>query len=187
MTFEATSYKHLAVPGMLLEFIEGVSVEELEPESPLAIANPHIGQATVDCFDRVFLLGVLHGDIHLGNIMVRPDGFVFLVDLLWRCSVKMTSPMKTGLKPLSRNPRQCSSRSFLIKKVCTIVPLWSRLRAGLWSIGRSKSLSRTPARAGERGIANRRVIPHSTMRTVKEIVYDVRHDGVLGLKQLRRE
>src|SRR5277367_1546106 len=50
-TSEARSYKHLAVPGILLEFIEDVSLEALESESPLALANRHIGQATVDCLD----------------------------------------------------------------------------------------------------------------------------------------
>jgi tRNA A-37 threonylcarbamoyl transferase component Bud32 len=73
-------YRTLEVFGILLEFIEGISLDDLDSGSPLAVKHPHIGQTTVDCFDRIARLGVLHGDIHLGNIVVRQDGRVFLVD-----------------------------------------------------------------------------------------------------------
>jgi hypothetical protein len=68
------------VLGILLEFIEGVTLEELDPESSLATNNPHIGQAAVNCFERIIPFGVLHGDARLANIMIKPDGRVCLID-----------------------------------------------------------------------------------------------------------
>ena len=64
------------VLGILLEFIEGVTLEELDPESGLAINNPHIGQAAVNCFEKIIPFGVLHGDARLVNIVIKPDGRV---------------------------------------------------------------------------------------------------------------
>ena len=47
---------------------------------PFALNNPHIGQAAVNCYERIISLGVVHGDVRLANIMVRNDGCVFLLD-----------------------------------------------------------------------------------------------------------
>jgi hypothetical protein len=68
------------VLGILLEFIEEVTLEELDLESNLAKNNPHIGQAAVSCFERIIPFGVLHGDPRLPNIMLRADGQVCLID-----------------------------------------------------------------------------------------------------------
>ena len=69
------------VHGILLQFIDGKPLDEIDKESPLARTHEHIGQATVVCFERIHSLGVLHGDVRLGNLMVRnSDGRVFLVD-----------------------------------------------------------------------------------------------------------
>jgi serine/threonine protein kinase len=69
------------VPGILLEFIDGISMEEIDIESTFAVVHPHIGQSAVNCFEKVTSLGVLHGDIRLANLVVRKeDGKVFLLD-----------------------------------------------------------------------------------------------------------
>ena len=68
------------VLGILLEFIERVTLEELDPESELAKSDPGIGEAAVSCFERIIPFGVLHGDPRLENIMARPDGRVCLID-----------------------------------------------------------------------------------------------------------
>ena len=69
------------VKGILLQFIDGKRLDELDNESPLVHKHKHIGQAAVICFERIHSLGVLHGDVRLGNLMVRnSDGRVFLVD-----------------------------------------------------------------------------------------------------------
>jgi serine/threonine protein kinase len=73
------------VPGVLVEFIDGVSLNEVEHNSPLVLQYPHIGQAAVTCFERVLQLRVVHGEGRPGNIIVRHDGRVFLFDfgLAW--------------------------------------------------------------------------------------------------------
>lgn len=69
------------VRGILLQFIEGSQLDELDSECPLVRTHRHIGQAAVMCFERIHSLGVLHGDVRLGNLMVRNhDGRVFLLD-----------------------------------------------------------------------------------------------------------
>ena|SRR5277367_6237944 len=82
-TWKNPLYIHLDVYGILLEYIEGSTLEELNSESLLVNKHPHIGQATVDCFERITRFGVLHGDVNYGNVMVRHDGRVFLVDFAW--------------------------------------------------------------------------------------------------------
>ena len=83
-TFDETALNppgvHSEVRGILLEFIDGVSLEELESNSPLALANPHLGETTVKLFERIVALGVLHGDVRPANIMTTPDGRLFLID-----------------------------------------------------------------------------------------------------------
>jgi serine/threonine protein kinase len=68
------------VRGILLEFIHGVSLEEVDSESPITFTHPHLGQAAVHLFEKIVPLGVLHGDVRLANIMVQDDGRVFLLD-----------------------------------------------------------------------------------------------------------
>jgi serine/threonine protein kinase len=68
------------VLGILLQFIDGVTLEELHSLSTLITRNPHIGQIAVDCLVRTTSFGVLHGDIRLANIMVCNNGRVYLLD-----------------------------------------------------------------------------------------------------------
>ena len=64
---------HTDVCGILLEFINGINLQEFDVTSPLALTRPQIGQATVNCYERIISLGVLHGDVRLPNIIVRND------------------------------------------------------------------------------------------------------------------
>ena len=68
------------VPGILIQFIDGVTLDQLDADSPIMIKYPHIGQAAVNCIRRLALHGVLHGDIRLANFIVREDGRVFIYD-----------------------------------------------------------------------------------------------------------
>ena len=69
------------VHGILLQFIDGKRLDEIDNESTLVRKHKHIGHAAVICFERIHSLGVLHGDVRLGNLMVRnSDGRVFLMD-----------------------------------------------------------------------------------------------------------
>ena len=68
------------VPGILIQFVDGITLDELEPDSPMAITFPHIGEAAVNCIRHLARHGVLHGDIRLPNFIVRGDGRVFVFD-----------------------------------------------------------------------------------------------------------
>jgi len=68
------------VLGILLEFIDGMTLEDvLDTDSCLA-RHPYVGQAAVDCFDTITRCGVLHGDVRLANIMVSDSGRIYLID-----------------------------------------------------------------------------------------------------------
>ena len=49
------------VPGILIQFIDGITIDELDPDSPTAIAYPDIGEAAVNCIRQLSHHGVLHG------------------------------------------------------------------------------------------------------------------------------
>jgi hypothetical protein len=54
---------HTNVCGILLEFIDGINLQDFDVASPLVLARLQIGQATVNCYERIISLGVLHGDV----------------------------------------------------------------------------------------------------------------------------
>ncbi len=70
----------IEVPGILIQFLNGITLDELEPDSPIALKYPHIGETAVNCVRQLTLRGVLHGDIRLPNFIVREDGRVFIFD-----------------------------------------------------------------------------------------------------------
>lgn len=87
------------VRGILLEFIEGFSLEEIEVDSPVAVTNPQIRQRIFDCFTKVTELGILHNDVRPANVMIRKDGRIFLIDFvqaIFRARGQKISPGNIG-------------------------------------------------------------------------------------------
>jgi serine/threonine protein kinase len=74
---------HPKVRGILLEFIDGTTLEEVDNQSPLALNHQNIGDAVVNCLERIARLGVMHGDVRLANVIIRRDGRVFLLDFAY--------------------------------------------------------------------------------------------------------
>lgn len=71
----------LEVQGILIEFIDGISVDEISPNSPLTTAHPSFGSEAVDAFRQINLAGVIHGDLRLANLRLRSgDGRIFVID-----------------------------------------------------------------------------------------------------------
>jgi serine/threonine protein kinase len=69
------------VRGILLEFIGGECLDEIDKQSSIMRTHKVIGQAAIVCFERIHSLGVLHGDVRVGNLIVRnSDARVFLFD-----------------------------------------------------------------------------------------------------------
>jgi tRNA A-37 threonylcarbamoyl transferase component Bud32 len=72
---------NIETPGILIEFIEGITVNNIEGDSQVAVQYPHIGQAVVDGFEKINQLGVLHGDVRTENVIIRNcDGRAFVLD-----------------------------------------------------------------------------------------------------------
>ena len=69
------------VKGILIEFIEGQSLDQIHEDSTIAGRFPSIGRSAVTCFESIVSYGVLHGDVRVANLVVRnSDGRVFLID-----------------------------------------------------------------------------------------------------------
>ena len=69
------------MPGILLQFIDGAKLDEINPSSSIIISHPHIAQSAVSCAEKIASLGVLHGDIGVANFMVRHEDIqVFILD-----------------------------------------------------------------------------------------------------------
>ena len=68
------------VPGILLEFIDGITLEDIDIQSPISTQYPHIAEAALECFNKIVHFGVIHNDVRLANIMVNNDGRIYLID-----------------------------------------------------------------------------------------------------------
>jgi len=68
------------VPGILLEFIDGITLEDLDIQSSISTQYPHIAEAALECFNKIVRFGVIHNDVRLANIMVNNDGRIYLID-----------------------------------------------------------------------------------------------------------
>jgi hypothetical protein len=55
----------IEVPGILIQFLNDITLDKLEPDSPIARKYPHIGEMAVNCIRQFALHSVLHGDIRL--------------------------------------------------------------------------------------------------------------------------
>jgi serine/threonine protein kinase len=70
----------LEVHGILIEFIDGITLEDVDSKS---LKCPHVGEAVILCLEKIFPFGILHGDVRPANVMVRLDGHIFLIDFAY--------------------------------------------------------------------------------------------------------
>ena len=68
------------VPGILFEFIDGITLEDIDIQSSLSIQHPHIAEAAHECFNKIIHFGVVHNDVRLANIMINNVGRIYLID-----------------------------------------------------------------------------------------------------------
>jgi serine/threonine protein kinase len=82
--FDATSeLPHnvdINVPGILIEFIDGVSLNDIDLNAPISTRNPHLAEAAFVCLDELMKHGVSHNDVRLANIICNEAGRVWLID-----------------------------------------------------------------------------------------------------------
>jgi predicted unusual protein kinase regulating ubiquinone biosynthesis (AarF/ABC1/UbiB family) len=66
---------------LVTEYVEGVKINDVAGLQRLGLDPRRIGAAVVDLWgEQVLRLGHFHGDPHPGNILVRPDGRIVLLD-----------------------------------------------------------------------------------------------------------
>ena len=68
------------VLGILLEFVDGINLEDIDIQSSLSTQHPHIAEAAHECFNKIIRFGVIHNDVRLANIMVNNVGRIYLID-----------------------------------------------------------------------------------------------------------
>ena len=70
-----------APPMVLMEYIEGIPLSEWGLHHTLTLTEvERMATQLVACLTWLAERGVLHNDLHPGNVMVRPDGSVVLLD-----------------------------------------------------------------------------------------------------------
>jgi ABC1 atypical kinase-like domain len=68
------------VPGILLEFVDGITLEDIDIQSSLSTQHRHIAEAAHECFNKIIRFGVIHNDVRLANVMVDNIGRIYLID-----------------------------------------------------------------------------------------------------------
>src|SRR3954467_485086 len=64
-----------------MELVEGAKIDDLERLAECDIATRASIQALIESwFALALCTGVFHGDMHAGNLLLRPDGTVVLLD-----------------------------------------------------------------------------------------------------------
>ena len=68
---------------LLLEFVEGVSMQSLEAEQKITMGDGQILLVVMDLLKTLMALeraGLVHGDVTPGNILVNAQGYIRLID-----------------------------------------------------------------------------------------------------------
>src|SRR5262249_47254431 len=75
-------YWELTTESILtMEFIEGLRIDQLNPTHACQHSGAELAARGAKIFmKQAFVFGVFHGDPHPGNIRVRPDGTICLLD-----------------------------------------------------------------------------------------------------------
>lgn len=81
---------------LVMEWIEGVSLDQLEPDSDLARRTARIGSRSL--FHQILINGYFHADPHAGNVRLLTDGRLCLLD--WGMTGQLTQRMRYGLVEL---------------------------------------------------------------------------------------
>jgi serine/threonine protein kinase len=82
------------ITGILIEFVDGISVDKIAPNSLLTWTYPTFGSEAVKCFSQINQSGVIHGDIRLANLLLRlSDGRIFVIDF---AHAKFQGPEQTN-------------------------------------------------------------------------------------------
>jgi len=136
------------VLGVLLEFIDGMTLEDILDTESCLLRHPYIGEAAVDCFDKITQCGVLHGNVRLANLMMTDSGRVILLDFAfslfrlahvtdwqWRQPVSDQQKIKAQLhKKGLRDQTACHIPMGPVIIGYTIASLRQRKRRGDYSI-----------------------------------------------------
>jgi predicted unusual protein kinase regulating ubiquinone biosynthesis (AarF/ABC1/UbiB family) len=74
-------WSHSSRRVLTMEFMDGVKISELETLDRLGIDRPALARNLLEMYLQMFLHdGFYHADPHPGNVFVRPDGVIQLID-----------------------------------------------------------------------------------------------------------
>lgn len=104
--------EHEKRPYIVMEFIEGISVEQLlRTSAPLAASHAmRILTETAKALDHAHGRGILHRDVKPGNLMIRHDGVLKLTDFGIARISRLSGVTRTGF--IVGSPHYLSPESF---------------------------------------------------------------------------
>jgi Tol biopolymer transport system component len=90
-----SSPREMRVPFIAMEYVDGKSLRELLSTGPLSIKKAlEIGVQTAEALMRAHEAGIVHRDLKPDNLMVRPDGYVKVLDF---GLARVTHPAKSSM------------------------------------------------------------------------------------------
>ncbi|MDR1798448.1 MAG: AarF/ABC1/UbiB kinase family protein [Bifidobacteriaceae bacterium] len=74
-------WSHTTSRVLTMEFMNGVKINDLEALDALGVDRPAVARNLMEIYLQMFLQdGFFHADPHPGNVFVRPDGIIQLID-----------------------------------------------------------------------------------------------------------
>ncbi|KAK7967562.1 uncharacterized protein PG986_001839 [Apiospora aurea] len=111
--FGLVTEKGRGVIGFVMEYIEGArSFDELNWEEKYRMTDEE-KKGCRDVLQKLHEKGFLHGDIHPGNLLRRPDGSVVLIDFQATSRVNSEGNVEGFAVASQTNERQMSLESWL--------------------------------------------------------------------------
>jgi serine/threonine protein kinase len=90
-----SSPREMRVPFIAMEYVDGRSLRDLLSTGPLSIKKAlEIGVQTAEALMRAHEAGIIHRDLKPDNLMVRPDGYVKVLDF---GLARVTHPGKSSM------------------------------------------------------------------------------------------
>jgi serine/threonine protein kinase len=94
---------------LVLDWVEGTALQDWINENPTLDARLSTGTALANTVNRLHALELAHGDIHPGNVIVRPDGTPVLIDAA-DLRISSTDAYTTAYLPDNYETRSLRSR-----------------------------------------------------------------------------
>ena len=69
--------------GILLEFIDGIILEDIDIQSFLSMKYLYIAEIAHECFNKIISFDMIHNNVRLANIIINNIDWIYLIDFVF--------------------------------------------------------------------------------------------------------